>query len=66
MITPEEFTKEISPTDIGIRFELEKIGLLKHVHEWMKRYARATNHTHTTTKFRSFGKLQCDICEEFY
>lgn len=41
--TPEEFTNNVSPSEFGIRKQLLVLGLLKHVHEWMLRYAKESN-----------------------
>jgi hypothetical protein len=38
-LTAEEFTKEVSPEEIGVRAYLLEKGMLKHVHEWMRRFA---------------------------
>lgn len=40
IVSADEFTKNVSPTNIGIRHDLEEYGLLPHVHEWMRRYAK--------------------------
>ena len=37
--TAEEWTKEVSPTEFGLRTQLENSQQLKHVHQWMQRYA---------------------------
>lgn len=34
----KEWVKEISPTNFGMRSQLEQMHLDKHVYEWMKRY----------------------------
>ena len=39
MKTPREFAKEVSPSDDGLRVQLERSGFAKHVYDWMKRYA---------------------------
>jgi len=37
-ITPEEFTKQISPMKDGIRASIEKTGHMNYVHKWMSEY----------------------------
>jgi hypothetical protein len=42
-ITPEEFTKKISPTKEGIRASIEKTGHINYVHKWMQEYSDLQN-----------------------
>lgn len=38
-ITPEEFTKQISPMKDGIRASIEKTGNINYVYKWMREFS---------------------------
>lgn len=53
----EDFINEVSPSKYGIAHELRRDGSLRHIKQWMQRYAKLHTRLHLEALAENIGEL---------